>query len=535
MGFSPQDALVALAATDTGLDVQTALEILISNAPPEQNVAPAMTGREPDVPPDRRRHREHHPSSSQLQDQADKLLTQASGLGLSMFNKANALWASGKDRAIRAYEERTKPVIGAGARPKWMQSREHEEMENEGEGSTLSNHSRVPEPFSDAYDEPKTYDEPKMYMSPFRRGPPPPPAPSSSSASVAPSPPRDPSPVPRQLPHASTEALSTSAKHKADGNDKFKLGQYADAEAAYTIAIDTLPSGHLLLIPLHNNRASTRLKIGDYAGAAADAGQAITIIGPSFDPTSDRIANVDAAAGGSVDLCDGFVKALRRRAEALEGRERWSEARKDWETLACCAWASGNTRSEGLRGVDRCRHLVVASDDANDDASLHHSTRKPRTHPKPPPQAIRRGSTPTPPALANLRVAMSALEAQENARYELKDTVDARLTAWKAGKENNIRALVASLDTVLWPELGWVKVGMGELVSEKQVKIRYTKAIAKVHPDKVCSFPFAFLSKGVARVHSPLKQLNASTTLEQRMIANGVFGTLNDAWNVFKP
>jgi hypothetical protein len=41
------------------------------------------------------------------------------------------------------------------------------------------------------------------------------------------------------------------------------------------------------------------------------------------------------------------------------------------------------------------------------------------------------------------------------------------------------------LDTVLWPEVGWVKVGMGELLTEGQVKIRYMKAIAKVHPDKV--------------------------------------------------
>ena len=31
-------------------------------------------------------------------------------------------------------------------------------------------------------------------------------------------------------------------------------------------------------------------------------------------------------------------------------------------------------------------------------------------------------------------------------------------------------------------------------------------------------------------------QLNVkNTTLEQRMIANGVFGTLNEAWNAFKP
>jgi len=92
--------------------------------------------------------------------------------------------------------------------------------------------------------------------------------------------------------------------------------------------------------------------------------------------------------------------------------------------------------------------------------------------------------------------------------------VDSRLGTWKNGKETNLRALVASLDTVLWPELGWQKVGMAELVTPNQVKIRYTKAIAKLHPDK----------------------LNVkNTTLEQRMIANGVFGTLNDAWNAFKP
>ena len=43
----------------------------------------------------------------------------------------------------------------------------------------------------------------------------------------------------------------------------------------------------------------------------------------------------------------------------------------------------------------------------------------------------------------------------------------------------------ASLDAVLWGELGWQKVGIHELVSTSQVKIRYTKAIAKLHPDKV--------------------------------------------------
>jgi hypothetical protein len=91
--------------------------------------------------------------------------------------------------------------------------------------------------------------------------------------------------------------------------------------------------------------------------------------------------------------------------------------------------------------------------------------------------------------LTRLKQANQEAEAEEQARLELKDSVDSRLAAWKNGKETNLRALVASLDTVLWPELGWQKVGMAELVTPNQVKIRYTKAIAKLHPDKVRQFP----------------------------------------------
>jgi hypothetical protein len=78
-----------------------------------------------------------------------------------------------------------------------------------------------------------------------------------------------------------------------------------------------------------------------------------------------------------------------------------------------------------------------------------------------------------------------AAEAEDQAKHDLKDTVDAKIIAWKGGKEQNIRALIASLENVLWPALNWQKVGMHELVTPNQVKIRYTKAIAKLHPDKV--------------------------------------------------
>ena len=89
-------------------------------------------------------------------------------------------------------------------------------------------------------------------------------------------------------------------------------------------------------------------------------------------------------------------------------------------------------------------------------------------------------------AVSRVREANRAQEEEERTKAALKDSVDARLIAWKSGKETNIRALVSSLENVLWPELGWQKVGLHELVSPGQVKVRYMKAIAKLHPDKAC-------------------------------------------------
>ena len=88
-------------------------------------------------------------------------------------------------------------------------------------------------------------------------------------------------------------------------------------------------------------------------------------------------------------------------------------------------------------------------------------------------------------AVTALREATKSATAEDAQRLALKDGVDERLQSWKAGKETNLRALIASLDNVLWPELGWTKVGMHELLTDGQVKVRYVRAIAKVHPDKV--------------------------------------------------
>ncbi|KAF5360624.1 hypothetical protein D9756_004614 [Leucocoprinus leucothites] len=360
-----------------------------------------------------------------------------------------------------------------------------------------------------------------------------------------------------------TSAISSSiAALKSEANATFKLGQFGNAETLYTRAIDSLRSSssgsdNLYFVLLLNNRANARMKTGDVGGAVRDCEGVIGLITTNHWSSSD--ADFDALGAGSsssqdkvdwdpsydanatkhtitisgahdvqeetVDLVDGLTKAIKRRAEAYEGLEKWNKAKNDWELLRSSAWVRNEgIRGEAGRGVGRCVRMTGGGGGSSSNGGMNGSSssaRPPAPKPKPRPRPAAPTTTTNADkpssALNALRTTTAAAEAEDQAKHELKDTVDARLSNWKNGKENNIRALLASLDTVLWDELvnsgGGVKVGMHELVTPGQVKVKYMKAVAKVHPDK----------------------LNASnSTLEQRMIAQGVFGALNEAWNAFK-
>lgn len=437
---------------------------------------------------------------------------------MSMFSKANALWSQGREKVQKAYEERINATQVTtqqkqGGRPRWMQDPTEDGDGNAHEpgitgtgfqDSDDEEERRLPlkrpaEPKRQPLQKPppqpprtqvKTGDllaeEPvSVYRSPFRHGSssrtqtPQQPQPALSSK---PTPQRIPSPIPvtrRQAVPASTTAITTCMKYKTSGTDMFKLGRYSEADTAYSSAIATLPENHLLQVQLYNNRALSRLKIGEHSGTIADCSFVISLIGPSYHPQREVKVTGDNEGSG-VDLADGLMKAYKRRAEAYEGREKWEDARKDWEVIAGTDWANGMMRNEAISGIGRCRKML--------NPQPEQAASKPRPKPpvkRSPPKAVVRGPTPPSEALAKLRAVTDAADAEDQARHELKDAVDAKVVAWKGGKEQNIRALIASLENVLWPELNWQKVGMHELVTPNQVKIRYTKAIAKLHPDKV--------------------------------------------------
>ncbi|XP_047980002.1 auxilin-related protein 2-like isoform X2 [Salvia hispanica] len=110
----------------------------------------------------------------------------------------------------------------------------------------------------------------------------------------------------------------------------------------------------------------------------------------------------------------------------------------------------------------------------------------------------------------NQRDLQAQMEQEE--RHRMAATLDIEIKRWAAGKEGNLRALLSSLQYVLWPECGWQPVSLTDLIVGASVKKAYRKATLCIHPDK-------------------MQQKGA--TLQQKYITEKVFDLLKEAWNKF--
>lgn len=291
---------------------------------------------------------------------------------------------------------------------------------------------------------------------------------------------------PRAMPSVSPSALSSSAASRKKGGEAFKRGDFAAAHESYTSALSPLPPTHPIAIIVLCNRALTAIKTGDPKVAVSDADQALAIIGPGQGANE----SIELGAGEGVkDMREFFGKALMRKAEALEHMEKWSDAAGVWSQ----AVQAGVGGAISIRGRDRCEKTASPQAASKPKPAPVRSV-APSAGKTPPAKGM--GNSVQRPALSSatsaeavkrLRLANAAAEKADDEKFALTDAVDARLTTWKGGKADNLRALLQSLDGVLWEGAGWKKVGMSDLVMPNKVKIVYMKAIGKVHPDKVRS------------------------------------------------
>ncbi|XP_021734621.1 auxilin-related protein 2-like isoform X1 [Chenopodium quinoa] len=115
-------------------------------------------------------------------------------------------------------------------------------------------------------------------------------------------------------------------------------------------------------------------------------------------------------------------------------------------------------------------------------------------------------------ALAEKNARDLEVQREQAERNRISETLDVEIRRWAAGKEGNLRALLSTMQYVLWPECGWQPVSLTDLITGAAVKKAYRKATLCIHPDKV-------QQKGA--------------TLQQKFVAEKVFDLLKEAWNKF--
>ncbi|TRY81208.1 hypothetical protein TCAL_10445 [Tigriopus californicus] len=100
-------------------------------------------------------------------------------------------------------------------------------------------------------------------------------------------------------------------------------------------------------------------------------------------------------------------------------------------------------------------------------------------------------------------------EMQKKKQIKAMTPEEAHIFEWTHGRSRNLRALLCSLDTVVWSGSRWTKCGMHQLVTFDNVKKMYRRACLAVHPDK---------------------QMGT----ENEDLAKKIFTELNDAWSKFQ-
>lgn len=317
-----------------------------------------------------------------------------------------------------------------------------------------------------------------------------PPRPQSQPVRRVETPVRPPAP-PRNIPSLSAIALKAVHTHREKGNEHFKRGDYSSAHQSYGTSITHLPESHPLIIVLLTNRSLTALKVGEPKNAITDADKAIAVIGVS----KGESETIDFGTGDSPKaMREYYGKALMRKAEALEQMEKWPEAATVWRE-AVEGGHGGATAIQGRARAEKATNPITTT------RPTPVSTPRPREAPASTPAATtatsnraaaaaqKAAAQAQAAAVSRLRAANAAADRVDDERFQLGDRVDARIQAWKGGKEANLRALLGSLENALWEGSGWKKISMADLVLPGKVKIQYMKGIAKVHPDKVCVKP----------------------------------------------
>lgn len=184
------------------------------------------------------------------------------------------------------------------------------------------------------------------------------------------------------------------------------------------------------------------------------------------------------------------AEKLKREYEEKKRTENrvWDEVDQRWVTVNAAATGVANNRSTASAppgadvAVNKTKIQAVSLDNVNTagkSAAVANAVQN-RVN------EMRESQEKALNEIREREAAKAKVEAEEDV---VRQKLEPKIKAWaeEHGKKKQLRALLASLDKVLWPGANWKPIGLGDLLDDKKVKLAYHKASRVVHPDKTMS------------------------------------------------
>ena len=89
-------------------------------------------------------------------------------------------------------------------------------------------------------------------------------------------------------------------------------------------------------------------------------------------------------------------------------------------------------------------------------------------------------------ALGEIRKREEEKKKSDTEEDDVRKRLEPKIKAWSEehGKKKQLRALVGTLQNILWAEANWKPIGLGDLLDDSKCKKAFHKASRVVHPDK---------------------------------------------------
>jgi len=177
-------------------------------------------------------------------------------------------------------------------------------------------------------------------------------------------------------------------------------------------------------------------------------------------------------------------RAERRKREYAKKKSTsnrvWDEVDQRWvEASSTGAESRASSNISGFSGSGGKKNVGISLDPANGvgkSATVQAAVNK----------RVNDMRTSQAKALEEIREREEQKKVEEIEEDAVRKKLEPKIKAWSEeyGKKKQLRALLGSLHTILWPEANWKPVSIGDIMDDNKCKRCFHKASRVVHPDK---------------------------------------------------